>query len=215
LFASALRLLGYLKWRFGLTPESRSRRALERVAPPVGAVALDCGANVGVMTAALARQGATVHAFEPNPHAFGVLAGRFHKAPHVVCHNAAVGCGAGRMPLFLHELSFGDEVLYSNGSSLLSDKPNVSPDRSIEVEVVNLAEFIRGLQREVAVMKMDIEGAEVSVLEHLIATDTMGLVREAFIETHENKIPSLADRTARLKAALANYPQCRVHWDWV
>jgi len=215
LFASALRLPGYLKWRLGLTAEARSWRALERVAPPAGAVALDCGANVGAMTAALARRGATVHAFKPNPHAFGVLADRFDKAPRVVCHNAAVGCSAGRMPLFLHELSDKDEVLYSNGSSLLSDKPNVSPDRSIEVDVVDLAEFIRGLSSEVAVMKMDIEGAEVVVLDHLLATGTMGLVREAFIETHEDKIPALATATARLKAALAMYPQCRVHWDWV
>jgi hypothetical protein len=52
-------------------------------------------------------------------------------------------------------------------------------------------------------------------LDHLLATGTMGLVREAFIETHEDKIPALATATARLKAALAMYPQCRVHWDWV
>jgi hypothetical protein len=30
----------YVKWRLRLTPEALSRRALERVAPPVGAVAL-------------------------------------------------------------------------------------------------------------------------------------------------------------------------------
>jgi FkbM family methyltransferase len=215
LFASALGLIKYLKLGFGLTREAGSRRALERGVPPVGAAALDCGANVGVMTAALARGGATVHAFESNLHPFGVLAKRFHKAPHVVCHNAAVGCSASRLPHFLHELSDNDEILYSNGSSLLSDKPNVSPARSIEVDVADLAEFICGLQREVAVMKMDIEGAEISVLEHLLATGTMGLLREAFIETNEGKIPALADRTARLKAALANYPHCRVHWDWV
>ena len=38
-----------------------------------GDLAIDCGANVGHVTAALARTGAEVHAFEPNPQAFSAL----------------------------------------------------------------------------------------------------------------------------------------------
>ena len=39
-------------------------------------VVFDCGANVGDVTAPLAATGATVHAFEPDPFAFGQLSRR-------------------------------------------------------------------------------------------------------------------------------------------
>ncbi|MCX7869106.1 MAG: hypothetical protein N2322_04050 [Terrimicrobiaceae bacterium] len=63
-------------------------------------------------------------------------------------------------------------------------------------------------------MKMDIEGAEVRVLEHLLATGAIERVR-CLVETHEKKMASLAAETARLKAELARLPDCRVHWDWI
>jgi FkbM family methyltransferase len=209
------RIIEFLRWRLGLTPEARSRRALVRLGLGPGDLGVDCGANVGDMTQVLAMGGATVHAFEPNPHAFAVLERRFRGWQSVVCHNAAAGCRNGRAALYLHENSASNEVLWSNGSSLLSEKPNVSHDRSVDVDVVDLADFLLGLGREVRVLKMDIEGAEVEVLTHLLATGTLERVREAFIETHEKKIPALAGATQALRSRLANHPHCRVHFDWV
>lgn len=38
-----------------------------------GDFAIDCGANVGEVTRKMAKNGAMVYAFEPNPHAFAQM----------------------------------------------------------------------------------------------------------------------------------------------
>lgn len=208
-------LLDHLRWRIGWTPEARCQRILRRVPLQPGDVTVDCGANVGDMTAILARNGATVHAFEPNPHAYAVLAAKFVGQPNVVCHNAAVGTSAGRLALYLHKNSDQDEVLWSNGSSLLADKPNVSRARSVEVDVVDLAEFLQSLSEPVKVLKIDIEGAEVDLMNHLLDTKVLVSIAHVFVETHDAKIPSLAGPTKALRKRLADSGLTQVNLDWV
>lgn len=201
-----------LRWRLGLTAEARSKRLLRRHTPNPGEIALDCGANVGEFTELLAQRGGEVYAFEPNPFAFEVLRKRMEKFTHVHCYQAAVAAGAGRRKLYFHKNSALDEVHWSNGSSLLDVKPNVDATKYVEVEAIDLADFVRSLGRSVKVLKMDIEGAEVEVLERLADTGAMDLIGCLFVETHENKIPQLAEPTARLRQRLAGR---RIHWAWV
>lgn len=208
-------LFDHLRWRLGWTPEARCQRILRRLSLQPGDLAVDCGANVGDMTAILARNGATVHAFEPNPHAYAVLAAKFVGQPNVVCHNAAVGTSAGRLALYLHENSEQDEVLWSNGSSLLAEKPNVSQARSVEVELIDLAEFLQSLPGPVKVLKIDIEGAEVDVMNHLLETNCLVGIPHVFVETHDAQIPSLAGPTAALRKRLADSGLTHVNLDWV
>ena len=205
----------YLRWVLDLTPEARCRRILRRIRLRPGDIAIDCGANVGDMTMILAEGGADVHAFEPNPYAFEVLKKRFADAPHVTCHNAAVGSTSGRMALYLHKDSRENEVSLSNGSSLLRDKPNVSPERSIEVEVVDLVKFLKGLGKPVRVLKIDIEGSEVELMEHFIDEGCLPLAQKIFVEVHDAKIPSLVEPTARLRDRLAKDGASHVSLDWV
>lgn len=205
----------FLIWALGLTPEARCRRILKRIRLRPGDIAIDCGANVGDMTMILAEGGANVHAFEPNPHAFEVLRKRFEDTPHVTCYNAAVGSASGRMALYLHENSRENEVYWSNGSSLLRDKPNVSSERSIEVEVIDLVTFLKGLGKPVRVLKIDIEGAEVDLMEHFIDEGCLPLAQKIFVEVHDAKIPSLVVPTARLRERLAKAGADHVSLDWV
>lgn len=60
-----------------------------------GDIALDLGANMGVVTAQLAATGARVIAYEPDPFAFGTLQQKFSETPNVTLVNAAVGIGGG------------------------------------------------------------------------------------------------------------------------
>lgn len=209
------KLVEFFRWKLGLTKEAASRRALAAIDLKPADTAIDCGANVGEMTAVLARNGSTVHAFEPNPHAFQVLQNRFKNQTHVICHQAAISDHAGRMPLYLHENSAGDEVYWSNGSSLLSSKGNVSPDRSVDVETVDLANFIQKAGGRIRILKMDIEGAEFSVLQRLMATGTLDLCDHIFVETHDHKIPELAEAGARIRRELLDRKATHVHLDWV
>ncbi|MGH3136109.1 MAG: FkbM family methyltransferase, partial [Gaiellaceae bacterium] len=135
-----------------------------------GDIAIDCGANIGLVTAAFARTGADVHAFEPNPDAFAVLEERFRDAPNVRLHRVAVLDRPGAARLHLHVDAARDPVGASIGSSVLSLKGNVDPESYVEVEAIDLSQFVLDLDRDVRVLKIDIEGAECPVVHRLLDT---------------------------------------------
>lgn len=180
-----------------------------------GSVAIDCGANVGVYTALMAERGATVYAFEPNPHAFAVLSERFAQRANVHCSDAAVSDRTGRAPLFLHRDSATEPLRSSTGSSLLATKPNVSPDRMVEVETIDLDAFVRGLGRRIALLKLDVEGVEIAILRRLLETGTVDLIDAVLVEMHDERIPSLLEEGRDLRAALAARGARHVRLDWV
>lgn len=207
--------LDALKWLLGRsgTPQRPDLLAFADLRP--GDVAIDAGANVGDVTEIMAKTGATVYAFEPNPHAFKVLAKKFAGRPNVHCLNKAVLDHAERLRLYFHENARWNPVKWSNGSSLLSFKKNVTAENSVEVEAVDLAEFIRSLGVPVKLLKMDVEGVECAIIEKLIDT---GLVREIgylVAETHEEGIPELRERTEQLRRRIAAEGFTNVNLDWI
>ena len=135
-----------------------------------GDVAIDCGANVGNVTAVLARTGAHVHAFEPNPHAFSVLAERFGDAPNVELHDRAVLDRAGATRLHLHVDAEHDPLGGSIGSSVLPFKGNVDAENYVQVEAIDLSEFVLELEQPVKLVKIDVEGAECPIVHRLLDT---------------------------------------------
>lgn len=179
-----------------------------------GDVVLDCGANVGDVAEPLADTGATVHAFEPDPFAFDRLTTRLGTRSNVVLHNAAVGVTAGTSQL--HRALNFDENPNSGSvkSTLLSGGLNMGED-GIDVDVVSLPEVLAS-HVDVAFLKMDIEGAELELLEHMHANNLFTNVRLTVAETHEHKFPALRPRFTALRAALtAAYPPTRVNLDWI
>src|SRR6056297_1811733 len=122
-------------------------------------VVLDCGANVGDITSIFAAKGAIVHAFEPDLAAFSIIKSRFANHPNVFLHNKAVWTENTTLRLYLHEARKSDELELTVSSSLCQNKQNVNCDFSLEVDAIDLAEFIKGLGQKVSILKMDIEGA--------------------------------------------------------
>lgn len=160
---------------------------------------IDCGANLGEYTRKLAMNGAAVHAFEPDPYTFSRLCEHTADLPNVTCHNAAVGVGAAKVKLY-RTADFDEKPdAASISSSLFADKLNVATNNFVEVDQIDLASFVTDLGRHVRVLKMDIEGAEVPLLEHMIAVDALDCFDIVVAETHEDRIPALAERTAHLR----------------
>lgn len=179
-----------------------------------GDVALDCGANVGSFTERMAMQGAEVHAFEPDPYSFGRLTERVGKYPNVTCHNAAVGTQAGSITLYRRPDFERNPEKYSLSSSVFADKSNVGEETGFEVEQIDLIAFAEKLEKPVAITKIDVEGAEVPILEEMLRRDRVALFGKIFVETHENRIPSLAERTQKLRDALAQNRAGQAYLDW-
>ena len=186
-----------------------------------GDVVLDCGANVGAVTGPLAETGATVHAFEPDPFAFAKLSERVAGMDNVVLHNAAVGVAAGSV-LLMRAANFDDNPMSGSvKSTIITGGRNIdeTDGATISVTMIALPDLLREIAAktgEVAFLKMDIEGAELDLLEHMQTHGLFDLVRLTVAETHENKFRDLRPRFAALRAAVADtYPVTRVNLDWI
>lgn len=180
-----------------------------------GDIAIDCGANVGDITAIMANSGATVYTFEPNPFAFEVLRDRFVDTPNVFCINKGVLDRNGRMRLFLHRNAPEDQVRWSGGSSLLDFKGNIDKESFVECEVVDLARFIVDLEKEIKIVKMDVEGVEYRIIHHLIDTGVIRKIEHLLVEAHESKIPALREAAQLLKERVARVGLTNISFDWV
>ncbi len=194
---------------------SPQQKKIKAVRLRKGDVVIDCGANVGEVTSLLAGRGVTVYAFEPNPDAFRVLRSRFEKSPYVTCIPKAVSDCGGNARLYLHEHAANDPVYWSTGSSLLSVKSNVREDTYVEVELVDLAAFIRGLGRRVRLLKMDVEGMEAPILKRLIDEGIIDLIDHVFVETHDDRIPSLRQETDEIRRLIVEKGLRQIDLGWI
>ncbi|MCC5888823.1 MAG: FkbM family methyltransferase [Gammaproteobacteria bacterium] len=209
----ALKLVRQL---YGLSKVPRQRKAMRafaelRLGP--GDIAIDCGANIGDVTLAMASGGATVHAFEPFPEAFAVLQQRTRECPNVHCHQRAVSDRPGPAKLFLHRHRSADPLEHSSGSSLLSTKHNLDPTRFVDVDTVILADVISELG-QVQLLKIDVEGFEARLLNHLLDSADIHAVDQVFCETHEFKVAGLYRDVQRLRERLAAEGIEHVNLDW-
>lgn len=196
----------------------RSTAAERRIAAfglKEGDVAIDCGANIGSVTAELARRGALVYAFEPNPDVFAVLERRFAKSANVELRRQAVLDHAGTVRLYFHVDAVDDPVGASPGSSLLPFKGNVDPARYLEVEAIDLSDFILRLGRPVNLLKLDVEGVECPIVHRLIDTGAITRIEIALVELHDRHISELSDDYRVLRARLVDEGLAdRVRTDW-
>lgn len=184
-----------------------------------GDLALDCGANMGVVTEVLAATGADVIAYEPDPFAFGKLQEKFADHPRVSLVNAAVGATAGSARLMRAE-GFGENPEGASVKSTILDGGRaIDAGNSVEVPVLDFPKLIRDMaaeRGEVAFVKMDIEGAELEILETMQREALFGHVRCLVAETHERKFKDLRDRFRALRAEIAaNHAPNRVNLDWI
>lgn len=187
----------------------KAQRLLAEYRVEPGHVAIDCGANVGEITARLAVAGGTVYAFEPNPRMFARLAQRFADQPNVKCFQQAVLDEPGQMKLYLEREQADDPDHISLSSTLYASKVNISRDDYETVEVVDIAEVTRSIEGPIDLLKLDVEGAECRVLNRLIDTGEVKRIRHVIVEMHERgKIPEL---DAELQALRKRVRRERLH----
>lgn len=144
-------------------------------------VIIDCGSNIGMSVLFFKDQypQARIIAFEPDPENFSLLqsmvAGNF---PDVTTYNMALAGEPGRMQLYSSSDRQGGMTMKSLYKERLED--TALPSES--VEVVRLSEY---LDRPVDLLKMDVEGAEISVIQDLIVTGTIQQVKNMIVEFHD------------------------------
>nr|WP_170540553.1 FkbM family methyltransferase [Ruegeria arenilitoris] len=184
-------------------------------------VAIDCGANVGTVTQSFARSGALIHAFEPDPVAFEALEINTRGFPNVVRHQAAVGVAANKLDL-MRSIDFDAGPLRQTVKSTLvagNHKVDYDKQNAVSVDVIDFPKHLIGLldqYEDVAVLKLDIEGAELELLNLLLDRNLLDRIRFTVAETHEKQFRLLARDYAELRRRVAErYDNTKVFLDWI
>ena len=184
-----------------------------------GDVVIDCGANLGAVSGPLADTGAIVHAFEPDPYTFGRLTENLAGRDNVILHNAAVGATAGTLQLMRDADWEKDPDGASVRSTLIAGGRKIDGSNTIDVEVIDFPAFVKTLikkHKKIAFLKMDIEGAELDVLEAMEAQALFAKIKLTVAETHEKKFKHLRPRFDVLRTTVAaKYPITKVNLDWI
>ena len=201
-----------MNYKFSLANGSTFDFELEK-----GDIVVDCGANIGIFTDLFQKLGAVVYAFEPNPYAFSVLNERFDKNNSVILKKQAVSTSKrkGIQKFFFHKEHEKNKIEYSQGSSLLSEKPNVNEEDYVDVEVIDFSEFVNNLDGNIKILKIDIEGAEVELVHDLIDKNLIQNIPYVFVETHDLKISDLREETDRLRKRIKENNLNNIRLDWI
>ena len=151
-------------YRSGTHEEALTRFLVEDLELREGDVVIDAGANLGWFSLLLDRaspEGVTIYAFEPDPVNFALLEENAERngADGVVPVPTALTDRAGREPLFLYP----DKNRGRHSLARMS-----GAEGTVEVPTTSLEAFWRerGLEsRSPALLKIDVEGSEIRVLE--------------------------------------------------
>jgi len=144
---------------------------------------IELGANVGLITKKILLHNKPVYAFEPEPEAFKLLS--LIKSPNLTILNKAAWIKEQMMQLHRHKDWLNTKSHTS--SSLKIDKKNVDDKNSINCETVDIADYIISLNKKVLI-KMDIEGAEYDVINHLLDKNAFEKIERIYCEFHPKKI---------------------------
>ena len=180
-----------------------------------GMTCIDLGANIGEFTRKMAFGAKQVIAFEPDPWAHAELLANVADLNNVKIENAAAGTCEKMVLLYRHAKFEDDPVRYSESSSVIASKSNVTEDGAVEVRQIDFIGYLEELDEDIGVLKIDIEGAEVDLLESLFdRSDILGRIDHIFVETHETRLLSHKTRVNALRERVQTIKRPRVNLYW-
>ena len=212
-----------LKWYFfGRLKVGRKSRKIKALADfnnalgflQKGSLVIDAGANVGEFTKLFLDKGFKVHAFEPDTIALKELKKKCEISKELKLYEAAVGLKNERQKLYRYR-KFDESNPYSTqGSSLLNYRSGKNKP-FIEIKVIDFIEYLKQQTDNISLLKMDIEGIEIDILNKIIDEDLHKKIKFIFVETHERFSHSLGLETAKLKLRIKKLKIRNINLDWV
>ena len=212
-----------LKWYFfGRLKVGRKSRKIKALADfnnalgflQKGSLVIDAGANVGEFTKLFLDKGFKVHAFEPDTIALKELKKKCETSKELKLYEAAVGLKNERQKLYRYR-KFDESNPYSTqGSSLLNYRSGKNKP-FIEIKVIDFIEYLKQQTDSISLLKMDIEGIEIDILNKIIDENLHKKIKFIFVETHERFSHSLGVETAKLKLRIIKLKIRNINLDWV
>ena len=178
--------IGACIWRVGIYDVCVSE-CLWRLMDP-GEVAVDVGANIGHMTSVMAwrsgKQGKII-SVEPHPELYEELhfnVSRWQSlmnAPDIVLHNLALSDRPGRALLLIPQ-----EFRINRGTASLLEPSVQETEREAHPVDVNTLDALLYGNDKIGVLKIDVEGHELAVLQGSVELLRNGQVRDIIFEEH-------------------------------
>ena len=141
---------------------------------------LDCGANIGFATLFFKWRypNASIDSFEPDPLTFSILEKnvRENNLTNVRLHNSALSSQNGFTSFFTNDKQPGS-------LSMSLHQERISSHR-IEVRTETLVDYIN--EGPVDFLKLDVEGAETDIIQHLDSLSLLSGIHEMAIEYHHH-----------------------------
>ena len=137
--------------------------------------------------------------FEPIPELFKKCVKRFKGNPKVRIHRLGVSDKNEKLKLYLDY--FVKEKRFGSGSSTLKSKKSGRVKKSIrisrceKIKCIDFSEFIKEqfTKDDYIVIKMNVEGQEYDILEHMLAEDTVDFINVLYCSWHMNKMKNPQD----------------------
>jgi len=146
-------------------------------------VIFDCGSNIGmsVIFFKMLYPSARIVAFEPDPATFSILNKNIKQNAlrEVEAHQIALGGETGTVDFFRDD----DDASSSLVMSTLRER---HAGKTIQVAMKQLSSFINS---EVDLLKIDVEGAEESILKDLVTSNKIKLIKRIHLEYHHHINP--------------------------
>lgn len=146
---------------------------------------IDCGAcSGGAIRWALQKYpDVRIDAFEPCVDQCEKYLKRYESDPRIAIHCIGVWSSNAEMPLYLADVIAGH--------SMFAEKYNVDPTKTQMVKCIDLAEWIEKNCDDTyhTVLKMNVEGAELELIPHIVMSGAYRKIDEWYIDFHRKKIP--------------------------
>jgi FkbM family methyltransferase len=157
------------------------------ITEPGHGTVLDLGANIGVVTVDWANRlpALRIHAYEPHPSNFATLCENVQTnglTSRVSLHQEAIGRSTGRLHLRASELSM-ETSAYSTAGKY----------EEFSAPMVTLATVVQRCKSRIALAKMDVEGAEVDILEGA-SSQILNEIDQFVIEYHDGLVTGARER---------------------
>ena len=145
-------------------------------------IIIDIGAFKGQVVKRYLDLGYEVHAFEPNPNMEQYL--EIFEDEATINYTAAWN-EDGKANLHL----MANPEPGEDGVSLIKEKINVG-DRTIEVQTTNIGRYLRDLDEDIDILKINAEGAEYVIIESILKEFDPSRIKNWLVEDHQNYINS-------------------------
>jgi FkbM family methyltransferase len=171
-------------WRTGVF-ELVVSETVARLLDP-GELAVDAGANIGYMTRLMASrvgEGGRVIAYEPHPELHAVLSENVARAPQGNGEVAVVAAALSERP-GEGELIVGSQFEHNMGTASLAPAGATATDSVVRVPLERLDDRVADGPR-VGLLKLDVEGHELQVLQGARRTLSQRRIRDIVFEENE------------------------------